>query len=341
MIEHHLTRLLGELGLEVLTKTSAGWLVLRCPFAFETHASGEDNSPSFTVKIEPEGLSAYNCFSCKEHGNIPKLVKKLGFMRGANYSKLYTQAVMDELPGKFSDFDSMPETIAPPREINEASVIGMFPLAWEAQEGRAYLKARGIGAKTSSKLGLLYDDDQCRILFPVRSPTGGLHGFTGRSVLSEREIRDRSEHEHLYRKIKDYAGLEKSKALLGAHAARPGYKKFVVEGLFAYAHVIEEGLDRKYDPLATLGSNLSNYQRDMLVDWDEPVILCYDDDLAGDEGLFGPLKKDGTHKGGGAVDKLKKHIPVSLFMYAKGRNEVDDLTYAELVEGIEKYAQPC
>jgi DNA primase len=80
-----------------------------------------------------------------------------------------------------------------------------------------------------------------------------------------------------------------------------------------------------------MGSSLSDFQRDLLIEIGEPVVLCYDNDHAGDEGLFGPWDRHvGAHKGGGAVDTLKKELPTKLALYPQGVDDPDDLTLQQL-----------
>jgi len=329
MNETSLRSLLNKLSITPLSVTAAGWMVCRCPFAFITHRSGNDESPSFTIKIEDNGLSAFNCFSCHEHGNMLKLVKLLGKMREKNYDEVYQWVAVEEVVGDFGEFDAVRERIEPPAELDELSLVGMYPLAAESSEAKKYLMHRGIGKKTTEHIGLLFDDYQKRILFPVRTQSGGLLGFSGRSIMRDSELEQLG-----YPRIRDYGGLKKAKSILGAHDVRKGMPKLVVEGLFAYASVLEMGGRKVCDPVSTLGSTLSSFQRDMLVDWDCPVIMCYDQDLAGAEGLYGPINRAGSHKGNGALDKLHKHVPTSVFAYANKSDDIDDLEYEDLIKGI-------
>jgi hypothetical protein len=187
-------------------------------------------------------------------------------------------------------------------------------------------------------MGLLYDPDGMRVMFPVYDYDRQLFGFSGRSVLPDDERR--------MTKVKDYAGLKKTWHILGEELvhdsdlerraeSKPRRPLLIVEGLFAYAHLISIGARRWINVVATLGSFVSRHQKDALVALDRPLYFLYDDDLAGDIGLYGRINQDsGQHEGGGALDLLKTHVPVHVCRYperfAPGEGDPDRLTLDDL-----------
>jgi DNA primase len=242
------------------------------------------------------------------------------------------QAAINEVQDSFEDFEAEQTAIAyEPTPINRLAYWAMYPCATTSVEALAYLKSRGISAATATTLELRFDPEEQRILFPVYCGDGKLYGLTGRSILSAAAL-GRSP------KVKNYAGLKKEYRLLGEQLVPPDNDKpfLVVEGLFALAHLVEIGVCNFCNPVAVMGSSLSEAQRDLLVGYDKPVYLCFDDDPAGSQGLFGAFKKDGKgYAGNGAVDKLRQHVPTMVCLYPLRTNEVDDLTLAEVKRMID------
>jgi DNA primase len=137
-------------------------------------------------------------------------------------------------------------------------------------------------------------------------------------------------------KVKNYFGLRKDLRLLGEHLIVPGLPLLVVEGLFAFAHLVEIGAREICNPVAPMGSDLSMAQRDLLVSHDAPVFLCFDNDPAGSIGLYGPWnKRDQLFEGNGAIDRLKTNAPTFLCHYPERTDEPDELTLDEVADMLE------
>lgn len=316
----NLNEVLSKLDIEVLGENGKGWLLAQCPFAFKTHASGEDRNPDFWIKVEDNGFSGYHCFACKQKGSIPKLVKMLEKMRGEDYGTLYVEAAILDTDGKVGEYEVSVEAEYEPEPINPS--LYAFQEAWLASDSRAYLANRGISEDTAKKLCLKYDPDTKRIVFPVMDNSGRTFGFTGRTILGK---------DYRGPKVKDYPGLRKERFLLGEHLVNPSFPFLVVEGLFALAHMIELGIDQKYNVVATMGAAVTKFQRDILIYYNQPVFLLYDDDLGGTSGLFGPWDESlQNFKGGGAIDQLKAHVPTLLPIYPNGKTDPDTLTREEV-----------
>lgn len=331
MKEGPLRKLCRDLDINVIHKNGRGWLVAPCPFAPFTHDFGTDRNPSFNLHVNDNGYSGFNCWTCKAKGNLTKLISRLGDLRGENYARYATRALLEETPDSFDDFEARPEE-EESREISplEANIyLMMYPLATESKEAVNYLKGRQITRDAAERCMLRYDPDQKRILFPVFDWDKNLYGFTGRTILSPNEFPSPR-----YPKVKDYAGLPKDSLLLGEHMAEEGKPMLVVEGLFALLSVLSERAYEFCNPVATMGSYLSEDQRDRLLDHDESVYLLYDGDKAGRIGLYGNLDDRGEHEGGGAVDLLKAHCPTLVCNYPPGVSDPDDLFHAELREMV-------
>jgi hypothetical protein len=340
MIEPKLRELLQSLDVKVVTRTPENWLLCHCPFP-RRHKGGSDRNPSFAVSIRNNGLSGYNCWSCKSKGNIGKLIRELEKERDESYQRLYMRAVMDEVPSDFGPFDvEVDELEEEPQPLNAAQFVGMFLPAWEDRAARKYLIKRGISERTVRRLGIVFDEDEQRILFPVYGDSEEeLFGFTGRTILPEDKWPE-SQGKSRYRKVKDYAGLKKRHRILGQHLWKPKLPTFVEEGLMGYAHLHEIGAAKVCNIGALMGSTLYTHQRDIIVDQDEPAYLCLDDDLAGDIGLYGPMSGD-DHAGGGAIDMLRDRLPTYLVQYPKGVDDVDNFNLQHVVDALRDRTTRC
>lgn len=329
MNEKNLRDLLDEINVSVIHKNSRGWLVARCPFAPYLHEFGTDRSPSFFVKVNEEGYSGFNCFTCHAKGNLTKLLTRLGSLRGDNYDSLVLRSLGQEIPDSFADWDDKREAREIQQEIDPLDAelfLRMYPLAWEAKESRAYLKQRGVTRDAAALLDLRFDDEAKRILFPVYDHARRLFGFSGRSIIRD-DHRAKSNP-----KVRDYAGLKKEQCILAEHLIEDDKPILLVEGLFALAHMISIGVREFCNPVASMGSHLSEAQRDILVDRDLPVYLLYDNDAAGDLGLYGDEEDEEDE---GAIDKLKPHVPTFVCLYPEEINDPDKLSFDQVRSMVE------
>jgi hypothetical protein len=345
MQEDTLTAILRKLGVRVAKRNRNGWLDFTCPLAPWTHQHGHDSSPSAGAKVNPTGRSAWHCFTCKQHGSMASLVRQIETYSGKRFPGLIREAdLADTMPMFAADYGSfeMPLEVEPaPEPIEEAAVDGLYPAAWEAPRAQGYLEARGVGQGTAETLGLLYDDglsdprrpDAPRVLFPVRGLDGRLYGFTGRALTPDAKP-----------KVRDYYGLPKRHLILGAERWQAGRPVVIVEGLFAYARLIELGVEDRVNVGALLGSVLTPEKADLLRHFDQSVYLLLDNDKAGDDGIFGTLKPDGSRdEARGAIAQLVEHVPVLIPEWPEGKDDPDQLSRAEvdaMLDETQPYSPP-
>ena len=70
----HFLQLLRVGRIDVLS--GGKWVKSSCPLAAATHTGGTDTNPSFGIKVNDEGFSFYNCFSCGT-GTLHMLMHRL------------------------------------------------------------------------------------------------------------------------------------------------------------------------------------------------------------------------------------------------------------------------
>ena len=291
-------------------KVIHGWVSSPCPFAPWDHESGQDRNPSFGIKIEENGPSYVNCFTCKAYGTVSEMLERLQEVSGEDYADLIEETYDNEVLGSF-----VPSWENRKKGKNAARVLPPPPdvifedIYDEAPANHPYLKRRGIGKHTVRALDLRIDPDDRRrerILFPVHSIEGVFYGYTGRAT-DDRLVNKENP------KVRDYFGLPKMHMLLGAHRILPEDAMVsVVEGLFDYAIMTEYD----YPAVATLHAGATKEQIALLKKINKPIILFQDNDKAGREGNCS------------IAEALYTHVPVYGVIYpdSKKRNDPGRLT---------------
>jgi hypothetical protein len=307
---------LAKMGLDS-HPTSNGWVESACPFAPWRHKAGEDRRPSFGVAVRDDGRSGYKCHSCGSHGlfqTLPLAVSKAGgWIEGDHLRMVDMSESFKEAEAGAIELDCVFD--AEPEPLLKEAYSGIWPAASAVDVAMAYLRKRGIFEECANALGLLYDDEQCRIIFQVWDREGNLWGFTGRSIIPGERI-----------KVRDYHGLPKSRCILGSDRWEPGKPVLIVEGLFGFAHLVEIGAERFCNVGATMGAAMSRHQAAAILRFGHAAILLYDPDEAGDKGLFGE---------NGAVKMLEGNIPVRCPEWPEGKIDPDQLTLEEVQAMVE------
>ncbi|MET0465352.1 MAG: hypothetical protein ABW007_19480 [Chitinophagaceae bacterium] len=302
-----LKEILIELGLDLSRPRDDGWMTGNCPFASVSgHKDKTSKGLSFYVRVDKRRASGFNCYVCGRKGNIEELITMLGAVNGVPMSQrvplIYKaqKAEADLLTGHELGTYELAER---PLVIDQAAIKGMYQEAWRVKEAREYLQKRWITEPTATLLGLLYSGtigpplDHNRIMFPLKNRKGELYGFSGRAI-----------HDNAKVKAQDMLEVKKQFCLLGSEHIVEGDRRpiILVEGLFAYASLYEIGADRYGYPIATLGSTMSKWQAELLLDWGLPVYCFYDNDAAGHKGIYGYTTEAGR-KVKGVRDWLSGH----------------------------------
>ncbi len=300
------------------------WMQYPCPFARHKHATGQDRRPSFGIRVTEHGSSHYYCFTCKKAGNLSFLPVDLASY-GTTKDKIRATDLMVsvmnlEAQNGFADWDGVAVDEDPePEPLDEDAYGDIFPAAWTVEVARDYLTSRGVSEEAAEMMGLGYDPEDARVVFPVRGDDGCLYGYTGRTVLLEPDWPTTRP----YAKSKDYLGLPKKRTLLNHQTVQPGVTKRIVavEGpidtAVAQTHLLHLKMDVKWAVVGIMGSVLSKYQLAAIIEHGLPAYLFLDDDEAGTLGLYG----DGRRKG--AVQKLKGEVPVYVPCYPVGSRATD------------------
>lgn len=305
------------------TSMKGQWIQTTCPFAPYYHTGGRDRNPSFGIMLNPDDYSTYNCFSCKQSGYFYLLIDTLARLRGNFFGDMESSNRILEIENSLQDGKERKHPVkirdeAPPDPLNRVIYENMFNTIESSQLAIDYLTKRGVSSSTSKKLGLLYDSETYRIIFPIEDVKNDLYGFTGRAVLDEEFINNKKNP-----KVKNYFHVNKERFLLGENRIKPRKPTLVVEGLFGYAR-LSEVMQDEINVVAVMGSNLSKYQADTLIKSNTSVYLLFDNDDAGSIGIFGR----GKHTG--AVHLLYNYCPLFIPEWPEGKTDPDELTKEDI-----------
>lgn len=330
---------LNELDIKVRHIGDNGWVACHCPFApYIGHPNGTDRDASFFVKIDTNGISGGHCFTCKSKGRLSGLARALSMYRvgdGIDYHRIAMDCELKEAAGGVASYDDREvRFVTPPLPILEEPYFRAYPDVHDFDAAVTYLKERGISSRASYALRLRFDAEEQRIMFPVFDFEKKLYGFTGRSILGKEAIttinlqRKAAGRYVEYSRIKD--DVEKEFFLLGEHLVTKDKPIILVEGLFALAHFLSVGVDSFANIVATMGSSVSKYQSEILIDYGLPIYMFYDNDAAGEVGIYGTKDKEGKPRKDGGGYKMCPHIPVMIPFYPEGKNDPDELTLQEV-----------
>jgi DNA primase len=149
------------------------------------------------------------------------------------------------------------------KQYDELMIKRLSSQALESPRAMRYYSGRLISEASVKKFDLGYSEKQDMVTIPVASPDGIPVGFVGRSV----EGKD----------FKNTPGLPKSKILFNLHRIKASNRVYVVESSFDAIRLDQVGLPA----VATLGSNVSTFQTDLLQKYFNEIMVVADNDEAG------------------------------------------------------------
>lgn len=289
---------------------------ISCPLAPWTHGDPIDGNKSCSVTLNQDGPSMARChsFSCDYRGSLWFLIQRSVLARDPvpkHLIEFMMRIAKTEEPSLENDFDRIGSTYDP---AYDASVVEIPPIPLEirpppgvsskmrraqtlpriydrdvmderfldqfSQDLPAYVFERGITIETAKRWELRYDERLGRVVCPCRRFDGRLIGVTGR-ILPSRETEMLAVGQEVT-KYHNYAGLNKTRYLYGAHTFIKGRPLILTEGPFDL-YKTWQALHTRASVGATLGQGFGEDHRKTVVDVSkaEAVYLFFDDDQAG------------------------------------------------------------
>ncbi len=169
-----------------------------------------------------------------------------------------------------------------PSELIARFGVGFAPEGWQAlvqDLGRRLampdLEAAGLVARSPKNPDRPYDRFRNRLMFPIRSPSGRLLAFGGRTL---------GDDQAKYVNTNETDHFRKGTLLYGLDTARRGIREqgrvLLVEGYFDVIGAVASGIDWA---VASMGTALTAQQVRLLSRYTDEVVLGYDGDRAGIE----------------------------------------------------------
>lgn len=267
----------------------------------------KEKTPSFSVD-PAQGL--FYCFGCGAGGDaiklhmllhgddfpaaiealamrygipLPSARERRGGKEGADL-----EAVLEEAAGFFRE--QLERSAEPrrylerrqmPQELIERYGLGYAPPGWttllEALHPRiplAELEAAGLIGR-SQKSGDPYDRFRHRLVFPIRTPSGRLVGFGGRTLGDDRAKYINTAETERFSKGRLLYGLDQAK-----RAIRESGRVLLVEGYFDVLGAAAAGIEWV---VASMGTALTPEQARLLARYSDEVVVGYDADRGGEE----------------------------------------------------------
>ena len=167
-------------------------------------------------------------------------------------------------------------------EVAEKFGLGYAPDGWQHLVEALHPKfpmsdliAAGLVARSDRASQREYDRFRNRLMFPIRSPSGRLVGFGGRTLGDDRAKYINTSETEQFQKAYLLYGLD-----LAKREIRESGSVLLVEGYF---DVIGAVLSEVVAAVASMGTSLTEQQAKLLARFADEVIVGYDGDAAGEQ----------------------------------------------------------
>lgn len=279
-------RVLIGSGLDIQSEVDSDYIVF-CPF----HAN--NRTPAGEVdKVK----GTFFCFACHHICDLVELVmhqtsrtyfESLRFIKSKDTGSSIELEIEKRLVAK-EDYV----------QFDELLIQRLAMSALDSSRAMSYYSGRKITEASVRKFELGYSERQDMVTIPVHSPDGMLLGFVGRSVEGKQ--------------FKNTPGLPKSKTMFNLHRVKSSRNVYVVESSFDAIRLDQCG----FPAVATLGSNVSNFQVDLLKKYFNDIIVIADNDEAG----------------GNMVTRLKEKLTsrVSIIRLEKQYKDIGDMEDSDI-----------
>ena len=299
--QEQIKRVITGSGINVESEVDSDYIIF-CPF------HNNYRSPAGEVD-KRTGL--FFCFSCHHVCGLPELIMNTS---GRTYFEAvrYIKSKETETDLSYQINQSLlnkPDYVA----YDELLIKRLSAQALESPRAMRYYSGRLINEASVQKFNLGYSEKQDMVTIPVASPDGVSVGFVGRSI----EGKD----------FKNTPGLPKSKVLFNLHRVKTAGKVYVVESSFDAIRLDQCG----FPAVATLGSNVSKIQTDLLQKYFNNIIVIADNDEAGGNMKDKIVERLGSRVTVIKIDKQYKDIGDMSDEAIKNIDESFDKTIASML----------
>jgi DNA primase len=276
--QEQIKRVLTGSGVDIESEVDSDYIIF-CPF-HPNHRSpaGEIDKRSGT----------FFCFSCHHIADLVEVVVKTSgrtyfeavrFIKSKGTESDLTQDINRQLYTK-------PDYV----QFDELLIKRLNTQALEAPRAMRYYTGRSITEQSVKKFALGFSEKQDMVTIPVQAPDGMCIGFVGRSIEGK--------------EFKNTPGMPKSKLLFNLHRVKTADRVYVVESSFDAIRLDQVG----FPAVATLGSNVSNVQIELLKKYFNNIIVVADNDEAGGNMKSKIIEKLGSRVSVITLEKQYKDI---------------------------------
>jgi DNA primase len=276
--KEQIKRILSGAGVDIASEIDSDFIIF-CPFHSNTRTPAGEIDKSSGI---------FFCFACHKTTDLIEFVMHVSgrsYFEAARFIKSKEQELSIEQVVNQQLYEK-PDYV----QYDELLIKRLNVQALESPRAMRYFNGRMIGESSVRKFNLGYSEKQDMVTIPVASPDGMDVGFVGRSV----EGKD----------FKNTPGLPKSKTLFNLHRVKASSRVYVVESSFDAIRLDQCG----FPAVATLGSNVSNYQIELLQKYFNNIIVIADNDEAGGNMKTRILEKLGSRVSVIQLDKQYKDI---------------------------------
>jgi DNA primase len=276
--KEQIKRVLTGTGLDVESEVDSDYIVF-CPF------HNNNRTPAGEVD---KNNGTFFCFSCHHVADLIELVMHLSarsYFESVRFIKNKEQSINVEQEINKSLIEK-PDFVP----YDELILKRLYNNLLVSDRAKDYFKYRKISNSSWSKFSLGYSEKQDMVTVPVHSPDGIPVGFVGRSVEGK--------------EFKNTPGLPKSKTLFNLNRVKSADRVYVVESSFDAIRLDQVG----FPAVATLGSNVSNIQIELLQKYFNNIFVIADNDDAGGNMKNKILDKLGSRVSVIQLDKQYKDI---------------------------------
>lgn len=268
--KEQIKRVITGSGLTIESEVDSDY-ILFCPF------HNNNRTPAGEVD---KNNGTFFCFSCHKISDLVELVmhttgrtyfESIRFIKNKETQMDLEKEINKQLFTK-------PEFVP----FDELILKRLYNNLVTSDRAKDYFRYRKLEISSWAKFSLGYSEKQDMVTVPVHSPDGMPLGFVGRSVEGK--------------EFKNTPGLPKSKTLFNLHRVKTADKVYVVESSFDAIRLDQCG----FPAVATLGSNVSNIQIELLQKYFNNIIVVADNDEAG-----GNMKTKIVEKLGSRVSVIK------------------------------------
>jgi len=249
--KEQIKRVLSGTGVTVESEVDSDYIIF-CPF--------HNNNRTPAGEIDKLN-GTFFCFSCH---HVADLIEFVMHMSGRTYFESIRFIKSKEVDGDLEK-DINRALVVKPEFIpfDELILKRLYNNLILSDRAKSYFKYRKIETSSWTKFSLGYSEKQDMVTVPVHSPEGIPIGFVGRSIEGK--------------EFKNTPGLPKSKTLFNLNRVKSSSRVYVVESSFDAIRLDQCGLSS----VATLGSNVSNTQIELLQKCFNDIIVIADNDEAG------------------------------------------------------------